>query len=83
MTKLTLSVDPKTVAKAKRLAKESGQSVSEMFSQYIESLAARAAADVQPGRLAKKASGLIDWPDGKSDRDVLADALTARQGRGR
>ena len=42
MTKLTLSIEPAIVEKAKQMAEANKTSVSAMFSQFVESAAARA-----------------------------------------
>jgi hypothetical protein len=46
MSKLTLSVDPSVVSRAKRYAKERGISVSRMVESYLESVSS------QPGERA-------------------------------
>ena len=75
MTKLTLSVDEEVVKQAKRLAKESGRSVSAMFSHFVRSAANREKTPLRGGRIARQASGLIRLPKGKSERDILTEAL--------
>ncbi len=75
MAKLTLSVDQKTVSKAKELAHDYGISVSGLFSQFIQSLSAKSPNSIRPGRIARQASGLVKMPPGQDDKTVLADAL--------
>jgi hypothetical protein len=74
MKKLTLSADPEVIEQAKRLAKETGTSVSSLFERFVRVLA-RKRAPQRIGRLTRKASGLVTMPRGKSEREVLADAL--------
>ena len=79
MGKLTLSADPEVIEQAKRLADESGTSVSSLFERFIRLLARRRRK--QPfGRITQQASGLITLPRGKDEHDVLADALTEKYG---
>ncbi len=78
MTKLTLSVDEEVVAQAKRLAGEHGTSVSAMFTQIIRSMADGPRQGPRPGPLARRASGLIRLPEGRTARDVLVDALAEK-----
>ena len=66
--KLTLSADEALVDEAKKLARERRTSVSAMFARFV--LATR------------QAPGLVRLPEGQSNRDLLADALTAKY-RGR
>lgn len=49
MAKLTLSVDPSVISRAKRFAKQRGVSVSEMVEAYLDALSEPSAgADVPP-----------------------------------
>ena len=80
MKKLTLSADPEVIEEAKRLADESGTSVSSLFERFIRLLARRRRHKQRIGRITRQASGVITLPRGKSDRDVLADALADKYG---
>ncbi len=80
MKKLTLSADPEVIEQAKRLADESGTSVSTLFERFILLLARRRSDKGRVGRITRQASGIITLPRGKSERDVLADALADRHG---
>jgi len=75
MTKLTLSVDERVVKEAKRLAKRSGRSVSAMFSQFVRAMGRGERRSPAIGPLTRKASGLASVPKGKSEREVLEEAL--------
>ncbi len=75
MAKLTLNVDAEIIENAKRLAAERNTSVSALFSRFIRLLANGAGRDMPIGRIAKKASGLIDLK-GRNHREVLTVALT-------
>jgi hypothetical protein len=48
MSKLTLSVDPSVVSRAKRYAKQSGVSLSGMVEAYLASVSAPLAAKERP-----------------------------------
>ncbi|HPC93705.1 MAG TPA: DUF6364 family protein [Sedimentisphaerales bacterium] len=74
MAKLTLNADAETIEKAKRLAAERHTSVSALFSRFIRVLANGAGSDMPIGKIAKKASGMIDLK-GRDYRDVLTDSL--------
>ena len=78
MKKLTLSAEPDVIAEAHRLAELHGTSVSAMFSRIVRLLSHRDRERPRLGAGAKKASGLIQLPEGKSDRDVLEEALAEK-----
>lgn len=80
MAKLTLSADPETIEQAKRLAKESGTSVSALFARMVRALSAQRPRKAKLGRLTRRASGLIQFPPGKDEDDILAEALTEKYG---
>jgi hypothetical protein len=44
-------------------------------------MAGKGGASARGGRIARQASGLIRLPKGRSDRDVLVDALLEKYGR--
>lgn len=54
MSKLTLSVDPAVVARAKRYAKQNGVSVSRMVEAYLSSISA------PPGTAGRRATPVLD-----------------------
>lgn len=80
MKKLTLSVDPNVIAEARELAEKTGTSVSSMFERLVRLLAAERRTVRPIGPLARKASGLITLPKGKTERQVLEDALLEKHG---
>jgi hypothetical protein len=80
MKKLTLSADPEVIEQAKRLAEETGTSVSSLFERLVRLLARKRLAKQQLGRITRKASGLVTLPRGRTERDVLADALAEKYG---
>ena len=80
-SKLTLTADASIIDAAKRLAAARNTSVSALFSRLIESMQAeQGAADADLGLLTQRASGLVSLPEGRCDRDLLADALTEKYG---
>jgi len=80
MKKLTLSADENVIREAKKLAAESGTSVSSMFERFVRSLSRRQRPSHAIGAIARKATGVIRLPKGKTERQVLEDALTERHG---
>ncbi len=80
MTKLTLSAERETIAHAKRLAAESGTSVSAMFGRMIDAMLRARGEGAQVGPLTERATGIVALPADKSDRELLQDALDDRHG---
>lgn len=76
MKKLTLSMDEETIVEAKRLAAESGTSVSAMFSRLVRAMAARRRTDLPVGPVTRQATGLVKLPEGKTDRELMEEALS-------
>lgn len=80
-SKLTLTADASVITMAKRLAAERNTSVSALFSRLVVSMQAEQNADSNDlGQLTRRASGLFTLPEGRSDRDLLADALADKHG---
>jgi hypothetical protein len=75
MKKLTLNADPDVIREARRLAEKQGTSVSSMFARMIRFIARREGRRIPIGPLTRKATGLIRLPRGKTERDVLEEAL--------
>ncbi len=80
MTKLTLSADPDVVKDARELAEQSGTSISSMFERFVRLLAQQRRTARPLGPLTRKASGMIALPHGRSERQVLEDALLEKHG---
>ncbi|MBN1912045.1 MAG: hypothetical protein JW818_20150 [Pirellulales bacterium] len=84
MKKLTLNAEESVIEEAKRIAREQGTSVSALFSRWIGSLAHRKQANPIPANsIAARARGIAQLPQGQSEKDVLADALTDKYGASR
>ena len=84
VTKLTLSVDPRLVAVAKRLAAERGTSLSAMFSRLVEAIdQASATPRSAPAPRTASVSGLVTLPSGMTDDELLTEALVERSGSNR
>ena len=83
MKKLTLSADPQVIKQAHQLAQERGTSISSMFERFVRLLAKRSGVSSALGPLTRKATGMIALPQGRSDRQVLEDALLEKHGLGR
>ena len=65
MKKLTLSADPEVIEQAKRLAAESGTSISSMFERFIRLMSRKGKPRRRLGPITQEASGLISLPRGK------------------
>lgn len=82
--KLTLSIAPDVIDKARRVSKHRRTSVSAMFSKYIATLdETEKAPPVLPPmtkRAMNLASGTPDLPDDWNYRDELADAMAEKYG---
>jgi hypothetical protein len=75
MKKLTLSMDEEVIEQAKRVAAEQGTSVSAMFSNIVRVMAIRKGEKIEIGPLTRRATGLAKLPPGKTDRELLVEAL--------
>jgi hypothetical protein len=80
MKKLTLNAEPEVIEEAKRLADASGTSVSALFERFIRLLSRRQKSKPRLGPIARELTGVINLPRGKSERDVLAEALMEKYG---
>ena len=54
-----------------------------MFERFVRLLAKRSGVSSALGPLTRKATGMIALPQGRSDRQVLEDALLEKHGLGR
>jgi hypothetical protein len=83
--KLTLSMDEKDIRAARRLAQSHGTSISGMFSRLVRVMARRAHPSSKAGLppLTRKLSGIISLPKGKSDREIIEEAILERHGLNR
>jgi hypothetical protein len=80
--KLTLSADEKVVRKARELARRNKTSISAMFSGMVLALSKREGtkSEAEIGPLTRKALGLVKLPAGKSDREIVEEALAEKHG---
>jgi hypothetical protein len=72
MSKLTLSVDPSVVARAKRYAKQNGISLSRMVETYLASISAPPAAKKMPPVL-RSLRGILNRADPEDYKKHLAE----------
>ena len=85
-TKLTLSAEPEVIEAAKRLAAETHTSVSAMFTRFIRALSSQdertrtKADDIPADSITARLTGIVSLPKGKTERDVLTDALMEKYG---
>jgi len=80
MKKLTLSADQDVIEQARDLAEQTGTSVSSMFARFVRLLAEQRKAGRSLGPLTRKASGMIVLPKGRSERQIIEDALLEKHG---
>jgi hypothetical protein len=80
MYKFTLSIEKEIAGQAKKLASEQNTSVSAMFSQWIQAVASGSKHKISLGRITRQVSGVIQLPDGKSEKDILAETLEEKYG---
>jgi len=78
MAKLTLNAEKEVIAKAKQLAEERGISVSAMFSQFIEMLAARHSRRRGLAPITRRLRGVARVLPDRSDRELFEEAVMAR-----
>lgn len=78
MKKLTLSADEEVIAQAKELAARQGTSVSAMFSRLVRAMAHTPHEKIKIGPITRRATGLVTLPPGKTDREILEQALAER-----
>lgn len=82
MKKLTLSMDEKDIRLARRLAKEQGTSVSGMFTSILRLMAAKngnGKKDELPP-ITRSLTGIIKIPEGKTDRELIEEAILEKHG---
>jgi hypothetical protein len=79
--KLTLSAEKDLVAEAKTFAARRKTSVSAMVSGFLRSLSGfENGSPASLGPITRRASGIVKLPPGRSHKDLLGEALTARYG---
>jgi hypothetical protein len=76
--KLTLNVEPEVIAMARQLAEKQGISVSEVFSRIVRSMASSHRSIPKLAPKTKPAIGLIKLPTGKTDRELIEEAMADR-----
>ena len=82
--KLTLSAEKDLVAEAKTLAARRNTSVSAMVSGFLRSLSRlEGGSPATLGPITRRASGIVTLPPGRSDKELLSDALAAKYGKTR
>ena len=77
-TKLTLSADSELIQRAKKLASKKGTSLSAMFNRYIRSVVLQEEHSDVPGPLTSQALGLVQLPEGRTNSELLEEALVKR-----
>lgn len=77
MPNITLTLPARTIAKAKRLAKERKISVSALVGQIIQAIDHPRSSDHLTPKT-REASGLVKWPNGKNHRRLIEEAMVER-----
>ena len=72
MSKLTLSVDPRVVSRAKRYAKQRGVSVSKMVEAYLAAVAEPSSASTRDAPILRSVRGSLKNADLEGYRKHLA-----------
>lgn len=86
MKKLTLSMEERDIRAARRIARDHGTSISGMFSRLVRMMARRRPAPPEGEdlpALTRKLTGIVKLPKGKTDREVIEDAVLAKHGFGK
>ncbi len=69
--KLTLSIDPSVVVRAKRYAKRSGMSVSQMVEAYLDTVTRKAAGEAPETPVLNSLRGILKGADPDAYRKHL------------
>ena len=81
--KLTLSAPDDVIKDAKRIAAKNGTSVSAMFVRLLSAMAGSdVESDVALGPVTRKATGIMNLSGGRSERELLEEALEEKYGIG-
>lgn len=72
-TKLTLTVDKAVIERAKRYAKGTQRSLSEIVQKYLENLTAHPFDDEEIHPKVRKIAGRLKLPHGYTDEDLEKD----------
>ena len=93
MKKLTLSMDPKDIRAARRLADAHRTSISDLFSRLVRAMSgvATAASSDRDRRgaleslppVTRRLSGIIAKQADRTDRELIEEAILDRHGRSR
>ncbi|MFI5402249.1 MAG: DUF6364 family protein [Planctomycetota bacterium] len=83
MKKLTLSMEEGDIRAARRIAREHGTSISGMFTRLIRTMTRRRRAQPESEELpplTRRLTGIVRLPKGKSDREIIEEAVLAKHG---
>lgn len=78
--KLTLSIDKETKKRAKRYAKATGRSISEMVQDFLDGVAAKDDSGFQPepGSVIADLAGSLPLDDDRPYKEILTEALAEK-----
>jgi hypothetical protein len=82
MPRLTVSMDKGSINKAKRLARDSGMSVSALFRKLILCEFMEQIQGIPLGPITRRAMGLAKLPPGKDYKELLEEAIWEKYGYG-
>jgi hypothetical protein len=78
--KLTLSAPEEIIADVKKLAARKNTSVSALFVRLVRAVSREPKSEAAIGPITSRATGLIELPEGRNDKELLEDALETRYG---
>ncbi len=77
-TKLTLTIDDSVISVAKKFAKKSGKSLSDIVENYLKSLTSKETKDETISPRILKLMGVIELPDNFEYKRALKDSLSKK-----
>lgn len=78
--KLTLSAEEETIRQARRLARRNNTSISAMFSRMVRSMSEGEQGRPRMSPIARRMSGILKLPKGKTAEQLLDEALREKYG---
>ncbi len=77
-TKLTLTIDDSVISVAKKYAKKSGKSLSDIVENYLKNLTSKETKDETISPRILKLMGVIELPDNFEYKRALKDSLSKK-----
>ncbi|MDR8391276.1 DUF6364 family protein [Aliifodinibius sp. S!AR15-10] len=76
--KLTLSIDRETKRRAKRYARATGKSISEMVEEFLNQLSSEEQWEPPEGSVVEKLSGSLPIKDNRPYKEIIAETLSKK-----